>query len=391
MEQRIKILDGFRAFAILPVILFHYMTRWTTPFHNESLYPYGSDFDYFLAGRLGVQFFFIISGFVIVYTLENTKNFKEFWIRRFIRLYPTMVIASLLTFGVMYFFDVNNSLSIYAAPQNLISSVTFIPPWNLETITGHSLHFEYVDGAYWSIWYEILFYVLCSTLFFLSRKRFFINFSVVTFFIILAGYFFDTVNATHSFMGYAVNISFMPVQTINSLFTSFPLHRYLVYLQMGYFFYLLYKSKHGDYKPRAGFYIAFLLSVFLFFYLSPVQFIWVFVLFLALFVAFIYYPRSLRIFETRLMVTIGLSSYFLYLIHQNIGVVILDNMKSNKWLFDNLATPLALITVMIVASIFFTENIEKLISRKLRKFFKISYNHSKPSPPGKALVESMEK
>jgi peptidoglycan/LPS O-acetylase OafA/YrhL len=75
---RISILDGFRAVAIISVMLYHYFSRWTPPNNKFSLYPYGNFYDYFVWGKLGVQFFFIISGFVIYFTLKKTENLASF-------------------------------------------------------------------------------------------------------------------------------------------------------------------------------------------------------------------------------------------------------------------------------------------------------------------------
>ena len=72
--DRIKILDGFRALAIISVMLFHYFSRYTT----IGLYPYKDRYDFFSLGALGVQFFFIISGFVIYFTLKKTISILEF-------------------------------------------------------------------------------------------------------------------------------------------------------------------------------------------------------------------------------------------------------------------------------------------------------------------------
>lgn len=85
--------------AILMVLLFHYFSRWT------FLYPYKDKYDFFTYGKMGVQFFFIISGFVILYTLENTTNFITFWKKRMVRLFPSMLIASIITYFVFVLFD----------------------------------------------------------------------------------------------------------------------------------------------------------------------------------------------------------------------------------------------------------------------------------------------
>ena len=63
---RLLELDALRGIAALMVVLFHFtMDR---PEMNLG----------FKYGVTGVDFFFIISGFVIFLTLSNTKNWKDF-------------------------------------------------------------------------------------------------------------------------------------------------------------------------------------------------------------------------------------------------------------------------------------------------------------------------
>ena len=104
MKSRIAVLDGFRALAILSVMFFHYFSRWTPPLNSISIYPYKNSYNFFQYGYLGVQFFFIISGFVIFFTLERTNYLVAFWKKRVIRLVPSIVCASIITFIIFRFF-----------------------------------------------------------------------------------------------------------------------------------------------------------------------------------------------------------------------------------------------------------------------------------------------
>ena len=93
--KRISYLDGHRGIAILLVLLYHAFSRWT------ELVPYGNDFaDFplFRFGYLGVELFFLISGFVILMTLEKFNSFTEFMYHRWLRLFPAMLICSLFVF-----------------------------------------------------------------------------------------------------------------------------------------------------------------------------------------------------------------------------------------------------------------------------------------------------
>lgn len=80
------------------VMCFHYTTQ------------YGVEVGYAVApaitvpwGRYGVQFFFVISGFVIFLTLSRANSIWDFAANRFSRLYPPYWACIAITFTVMLF------------------------------------------------------------------------------------------------------------------------------------------------------------------------------------------------------------------------------------------------------------------------------------------------
>jgi peptidoglycan/LPS O-acetylase OafA/YrhL len=83
--------DGLRAFAVIPVILFH------------------MDFPWIAGGYLGVDVFFVISGFLITSILvkdiaADSFSFREFWGRRIRRILPALLVVTLATLGCTYLF-----------------------------------------------------------------------------------------------------------------------------------------------------------------------------------------------------------------------------------------------------------------------------------------------
>ncbi|WP_420839686.1 acyltransferase family protein [Colwellia maritima] len=83
--ERIKYLDSHRGIAILFVVFYHLFSRWS------EILPYGNSFTniVFNQGFLGVQLFFLLSGFVILMTLERTKSFSSFLYKRWLRLFQS--------------------------------------------------------------------------------------------------------------------------------------------------------------------------------------------------------------------------------------------------------------------------------------------------------------
>ena len=173
-KNRIEVLDSFRGIAIIMVIFFHFFSRWT------NLYPYQNKYDFFGHGKFGVHFFFMISGFVIFFTLEKTKSLAQFWFNRFIRLLPAMFFASILTYVFFNLFDSDFLFPTSHYFKNVLVSLTFIQPSLVESITRYSIKLDYVSGSYWSLWVEIQFYVLASFFYFFNQKKFYTYFFITS-------------------------------------------------------------------------------------------------------------------------------------------------------------------------------------------------------------------
>ncbi|MFD6812242.1 acyltransferase family protein, partial [Streptomyces anthocyanicus] len=89
---RLYVLDGLRLGAALMVVAFHYTAlgaeAWDRP--AWTVFPEVSRFTSY--GYLGVQLFFVISGFVICMSAWG-RPLKAFFVSRVIRLYPAYWFA----------------------------------------------------------------------------------------------------------------------------------------------------------------------------------------------------------------------------------------------------------------------------------------------------------
>jgi len=164
VTKRIEYLDGHRGLAILLVVGYHGFARWT-----EEL-PYGdtyASFPLFEFGYLGVQLFFLISGYVILLTLERTASIGEFAYKRWIRLFPAMLIASVVVFGSQLFLTERPSGSVGLI--EFIPGLTFIDTAILEKVTGYP--FVGLEGVFWSLYVEVKFYAVAALVFFVAGRR----------------------------------------------------------------------------------------------------------------------------------------------------------------------------------------------------------------------------
>lgn len=104
IAQRFLFLDALRGIAALYVTLFHLYSI----LKDKTAFSFTSWVDAFLLeGPLGVQIFFVLSGFVIAYSIRGQpitlKFFGQFFVRRSIRLDPPYWMAIFLTLAVGMF------------------------------------------------------------------------------------------------------------------------------------------------------------------------------------------------------------------------------------------------------------------------------------------------
>jgi peptidoglycan/LPS O-acetylase OafA/YrhL len=157
--KRLLFLDGLRGIAILLVLFFHaYSNDWI-----DNL-PYRDQYDHitlFHFGRYGVQLFFIISGFVIAMTLEKCKSFWDFMYRRWLRLFPAMLVGSLIVLATAPLFPARP----FGVPhlQDLLPGLTLIEPEFYRLFLQSQ---GILEGSFWTLFVEMKFYILAGILYF---------------------------------------------------------------------------------------------------------------------------------------------------------------------------------------------------------------------------------
>ncbi len=161
------LLDATRFFAAFWVMNFHYLFGQT------------GDLEWYRYGNLGVQLFFIISGFVIVLSL-STKNLKDFAVNRFLRLFPLFWILCTATYIITLLVPntVTSSFTEYLRSMTMMGDL-------FNGIVGYT---RLIDPSYWSLTVELIFYVGIGifTYFFSSKNiryffAFWLIFSAITF------------------------------------------------------------------------------------------------------------------------------------------------------------------------------------------------------------------
>lgn len=152
-STRFAHIDSLRAIAALLVVWMHtseLFVLFSAPSIQNKIYDVAHVMDF---GRVGVVVFFAISGFVIPSSLrgDRLECCREFLIKRLFRLYPVYWLS--IPFGLVTFWYIWNKD---------ISLSTIL--WNL-TMVQEAAGYESVQGQYWTLQTELVFYGLCLLLF----------------------------------------------------------------------------------------------------------------------------------------------------------------------------------------------------------------------------------
>lgn len=164
-SQRIQFLDGLRGIAILMVVLYHtYSSNWKdfVPFYAPTF-----EFPLVKFGDLGVPLFFIISGFVIVMTLEKCKSLSDFMFKRWLRLFPAMLIATILILITSPLFTARPIGEVKLIDS--LPGLTFISHYFFKTTIGPEI--SLLENGFWSLFVEVKFYLLAGWLYFLIGQK----------------------------------------------------------------------------------------------------------------------------------------------------------------------------------------------------------------------------
>ena len=151
-EQIREILDGLRGVAAMIVVAFHLL----------ETYSKGPAYQVLNHGYLAVDFFFVLSGFVIGYAYDdrwNRMSLKGFFKRRLVRLHPMVIMGSLI--GALFFYFGSAAFPMIAGVQwwevllICLLGCTMLPALPSWDIRGWG-ETSPLNGPAWSLLYEYI-------------------------------------------------------------------------------------------------------------------------------------------------------------------------------------------------------------------------------------------
>lgn len=344
---KIEFANTLRGPACLLVLLFHYLTCFwhdrdiiavlanlpIVPTETHALPKYVQFLDdfglLFYWGLFGVALFFLISGFVIPFSLLKTNRIG-FFIARFFRLFPTYAVALSFTFLVIWLGD------IYFAKEfpHPTRSVLLHYLLGIRDMIGSSR----IDGVSWTLDIEIKFYVLCLLMLYPIRRGSLMIF-LAPLIIAVAAFYLSPIVNPKTYSHVAEFIVFSP---------------FLIYLFIGIVFNYLFRKLIT--VNTALFLMISLLTTSLFIFqisheysFRDHRFVSSLIFGVLVFTVAFFYPKICR--GNRILNFFAAISYPLYLIHFIPGFVILRillDLGFKAWLSYIITTSLMIIMAYLL-------------------------------------------
>lgn len=335
--MRVKEIDGLRGLAVLLVVIFHYTYK-----YNQI---YGHSFEpshYFEYARFGVQLFFIISGFVIFYSLSSKSCILSFGYSRFKRLYPTYWFSLVLVYFVVCYFGLDGrTVEFGDFAYNFLMFHEY-------------LGVPHVDGVYWSLTVELTFYLIISIAFFKLNEQ------------------IDTVLIIWVCLSLFTYAPLVDESLILKVFRKVLILKYISYFAIGIVLYRLYELKSVN-KQQCRYKLILILPLSLFaIYLNDGVHFLLFTIFalLVLLSLLLIECKMTKIISgvlnAKALTYFGTISYSLYLVHQNIGYVLLNFLYSMN-IYPLLSIMLTLLFIVLLSHLIYQyveSNVESILGQK---------------------------
>ena len=343
-KDRISSLDGLRGLAILLVLIFHTYARW--PEHIPWATEY-KDIPIIKYGYLGVELFFLISGFVIIMTLEKCMSFKEFIYKRWLRLFPAMLIGTILIYISADFF--------YERPAgkpkllDALPGLIFIEPEILRKILGTQI--TTIEGAFWSLFVEVKFYLVFGALYFINKQKSLHQITII----FLFGFFYKLLTELDLINSYAI---------LDKLIFGALSLQHFGWFCIGSLMYIGYKKNDRHYILAS---ILILPPAILSTDRNDIGVFFACTLVFCIFYTSLFHEKLSKLLNSKIFIFFGFISYPLYLIHQNAMISLtIKTHHQLKWL-NGILTPIPGLLAIILISYAIAKYGEPILKEKISR------------------------
>ena len=303
---------------------------------SEFIYKYFFFIDYFP----GVPIFFFISGYLVFASYDKNQNIKTFYLNRVLRLYPALILATIL--GLILVLKIYSNYEEIDYSESIkwffyqLSLGQNYNPYNIE---------QTINWVTWTLTIEILFYIIVP-IFFLNKKY---TKSLVYLFLIVSSIYWCLFSEINNSLIYYINFTPLKAGWMFMIGSLFYLNFDILYKYRNYLFYsiiiifliilsdqdnLLFKSSTND----LGF---------------------VYFLFLMMFVFWFAYSVKIKIFTINFDLSYGIYLYHTLVI--NFLLIFFD--RSSLFLIIMLTLILSIFSWFLIEKRFLllkTKNLKKL-------------------------------
>lgn len=334
VKKRLYSLQLLRGLAAVLVVLAH------CDLIFSQNYGTGFFFRYFTFGGSGVDFFFVLSGFIIIYVhrdeIGQSQKLFPFLFKRFTRIYPIYWVFLTLKMLASFLFSYDPE-STSRNLREIVKAYTLFPQ-NREILSSSFL------GVSWTLSHEIFFYLIFALLIGLSAR---IACSLISIW----------------FLGVLVNflgIIQIPQESIILNFIFSPYNIEFALGIMAAYVFLKYKTKSGMLLISIGAFLYTLSAINYYHKIFNISHVVTFgIPSVLLLLGFAYLEVTKNIQVPKLLVYLGDSSYSIYLAHgfaiNNISKVvqkIYPNITENIFLLSITGIVTALLSIIFGCLVF---------------------------------------
>ena len=367
-SERVEFANSLRGLACLSVVLSHYcgvfwfkpeavsyFTNIPCPAVNHSVPAFclwAKPNPYLNLGPLGVAVFFLISGFVIPYSMAR-QSFCQFCIIRLLRIWPTYLAGFAVTLLAVlcgcYLFNVEGPFSLYEV------AIHSIP--GLRDLIGS----RNIDGIIWTLEIEVKFYAVCAISCVLLRKKSILAFALP---VVLAAFalWLSTMLPTLS-LAHPKRAAFLS--------TLLNLSQFIVFMYIGVVFHYMHV---GAIKAENA--VLLIASLFIMTcmiwtsgpYNNSIHIAWNYGFAVAIFAFAMSWPQLFR--SNRVLDFFADISYPLYVIHGIAGYVLMRTLQEYGW------TPGPIIILTTFVAISLAWGIHRLVEKPSQSFGKRLFRKS---------------
>jgi peptidoglycan/LPS O-acetylase OafA/YrhL len=341
---RLQGLDSLRGIAAIAVVLTHYTFGFATfiqPHRPGLLFNV-------VNGHFGVDLFFIVSGFVILMTLERSANLVDFSISRFARLWPAYLVCAGLTGLLICLMRFNpNRLTVHDSLLNVLM---------MNKLLGNVA----IDGSYWTLTYEVLFYAGAAIVFFGLRIRR-MEWPCLAWLALALVARTSGFNANHLRLGVLLGVE------------------YCHFFILGMMIYRVSRRRHTR-LTVITMVLAYLMTLFGPDYNPGGIRLWQYMLMSACFVAIVWLiaEKRLSFLNVQPLLFLGEISYSLYLIHQVAGYWVIQKLEGLGW------NPTFVLLFAVICAIAVATCVRKLVEvparRLIRNWYRKTHQNDRSAP-----------